>query len=33
MYRNVMGHVNREHPLTLLGADIEPEMIWDKMKR
>ena len=33
MYKNVMGHVNREHPLTLLGADIRPEMVWDKMKR
>ena len=33
MYRNVMGHVDRQHPLTLLGTDIAPEMIWDKMKR
>ncbi len=33
MYRNVMGHVNREHPLTLLGTDIEPDMVWDKMER
>lgn len=33
MYRNVMGHVNREHPLTLLGTDQQPDMIWDKMKR
>jgi ectoine hydroxylase-related dioxygenase (phytanoyl-CoA dioxygenase family) len=33
MYRNVMGHVNRQHPLTLLGNEVEPEMVWDKMKR
>ncbi|MFT5443836.1 MAG: ectoine hydroxylase-related dioxygenase (phytanoyl-CoA dioxygenase family), partial [Myxococcota bacterium] len=33
MYRNVMGHVNREHPLTLLGTDVAPEMVWDKLKR
>jgi ectoine hydroxylase-related dioxygenase (phytanoyl-CoA dioxygenase family) len=33
MYKNVMGHVDREHPLTLLGADIQPEMVWDKMQR
>jgi ectoine hydroxylase-related dioxygenase (phytanoyl-CoA dioxygenase family) len=33
MYRNVMGHVDRQHPLTLLGADVQPEMVWDKLKR
>lgn len=33
MYKNVMGHVNREHPLTLLGEDVQPEMVWDRMKR
>jgi len=33
MYRNVMGHVDRQHPLTLLGQDVQPEMIWEKMKR
>jgi ectoine hydroxylase-related dioxygenase (phytanoyl-CoA dioxygenase family) len=33
MYRNVMGHVDRAHPLTLLGADIEPDMVWDKLER
>lgn len=33
MYRNVMGHVDREHPLTLLGEDVRPEMVWDKLKR
>jgi ectoine hydroxylase-related dioxygenase (phytanoyl-CoA dioxygenase family) len=33
MYRNVMGHVDRQHPLTLLGADVLPEMVWDKLKR
>lgn len=33
MYRNVMGHVDRQHPLTLLGTDRAPEMVWDKLKR
>jgi ectoine hydroxylase-related dioxygenase (phytanoyl-CoA dioxygenase family) len=33
MYRNVMGHVDRQHPLTLLGSDVAPDMVWDKMKR
>jgi ectoine hydroxylase-related dioxygenase (phytanoyl-CoA dioxygenase family) len=33
MYRNVMGHVDRAHPLTLLGADVEPDMVWDKLER
>lgn len=33
MYRNVMGHVNRQHPLSLLGQDIAPEMVWDRLKR
>lgn len=33
MYRNVMGHVDRAHPLTLLGADVEPHMVWDKLER
>ena len=31
LYKNVMGHVNRQHPLTLLGLDVQPNMIWDKM--
>jgi ectoine hydroxylase-related dioxygenase (phytanoyl-CoA dioxygenase family) len=31
MYRNVMGHVDRNHPLGLLGVDVEPEMVWEKM--
>lgn len=31
MYRNVMGHVDREHPLSLLGADVKPKMVWDKL--
>lgn len=31
MYRNVMGHVDRQHPSILLGADHEPEMVWDKL--
>ena len=30
LYKNVMGHVDRAHPLTLLGQDIEPDMVWDK---
>lgn len=33
MYRNVMGHVDREHPLTLLGTDVAPEMVWDRLER
>lgn len=33
MYRNVMGHVDREHPLSLLGTDVKPEMVWDKLGR
>ena len=33
MYKNVMGHVNRDHPMRLLGEDVEPEMVWDRMKR
>lgn len=33
MYRNVMGHVDRQHPLTLLGEDVQPEMVWEKMKK
>jgi ectoine hydroxylase-related dioxygenase (phytanoyl-CoA dioxygenase family) len=31
IYLNVMGHVNRKHPLTLLGEDTEVDMIWDKL--
>jgi len=31
LYRNVMGHVDRAHPLTLLGADEGVDMVWDKM--
>jgi ectoine hydroxylase-related dioxygenase (phytanoyl-CoA dioxygenase family) len=33
MYKNVMGHVDREHPLTLLGVDQAPEMVWEKMDK
>jgi ectoine hydroxylase-related dioxygenase (phytanoyl-CoA dioxygenase family) len=33
MYRNVMGHVERKHPLSLLGDDVAPEMVWDRMKK
>lgn len=32
IYRNVMGHVNREHPLTLIGADVEAKMVWDEVE-
>lgn len=32
MYRNVMGHIEREHPLTLIGVDAKPEMVWEKME-
>ncbi len=31
LYQNVMGHVDREHPLTLLGLDVEPDMVWERM--
>jgi len=31
IYRNVMGHVDRRHPRTLLGADVEPDMVWEKL--
>lgn len=31
LYLNVMGHVDREHPLKLLGVDAEPNMVWEKM--
>jgi len=31
IYKNVMGHVDRKHPLTLLGQDVEPEMVWEKL--
>jgi hypothetical protein len=31
MYRNVMGHIDRQHPSVLLGTDRTPEMVWDKL--
>ena len=31
LYQNVMGHVDREHPLTLLGLEVEPNMVWERM--
>jgi ectoine hydroxylase-related dioxygenase (phytanoyl-CoA dioxygenase family) len=31
MYRNVMGHVDRQHPAVLLGGQAAPEMVWDKL--
>jgi ectoine hydroxylase-related dioxygenase (phytanoyl-CoA dioxygenase family) len=33
LYKNVMGHVDRKHPATLLGTNVEPNMVWDKMTR
>lgn len=33
IYRNVMGHVDRQHPLRLLGVDVEPNMVWEKMAK
>jgi ectoine hydroxylase-related dioxygenase (phytanoyl-CoA dioxygenase family) len=33
LYKNVMGHVDRKHPATLLGNAVEPDMVWDKMTR
>ncbi|HPG24485.1 MAG TPA: phytanoyl-CoA dioxygenase family protein [Myxococcota bacterium] len=31
IFRGVMGHVNREHPLRLLGTDVETKMVWDEI--
>ena len=31
IYRNVMGHVDRQHPRTLLGVEVEPDMVWEKL--
>lgn len=33
LFLNVMGHVDRQHPLKLLGVEKEPEMVWDKMAK
>ena len=33
LYLNVMGHVDRQHPLKLLGVEKEPEMVWDRMAK
>ncbi len=33
LYKNVMGHVNREHPLRLLDVDVQANMVWDKVER
>ncbi len=33
LYKNVMGHVDRQHPLGLLGVDARPDMVWDKLER
>ncbi len=32
IYRNVMGHVNLQHPLTLLGEDVHYDVAWDEQK-
>jgi ectoine hydroxylase-related dioxygenase (phytanoyl-CoA dioxygenase family) len=32
LFRNVMGHVDRENPLRLLDVDIEPNMVWDRLQ-
>jgi ectoine hydroxylase-related dioxygenase (phytanoyl-CoA dioxygenase family) len=32
IFRNVMGHVNREHPLKLLGVEERVDMVWDRME-
>lgn len=31
LYLNVMGHVDRRHPLSLLGVEQAPNMVWEKM--
>ena len=33
MFANVMGHVDRQHPRTLLGDDAPLDTVWDRMKR
>lgn len=33
MFANVMGHVDRQHPRTLLGDDAALDSVWDRMKR
>ena len=33
MYRNVMGHVDRQHPLRLLGVEQGVDMVWERMNR
>lgn len=33
LYKNVMGHVDRQHPLRLLGVDARPDMVWDELER
>jgi hypothetical protein len=30
---SLIAEVDRQHPLTLLGEDVQPEMVWEKMKR
>lgn len=32
LFRNVMGHVDRENPLRLLDVEIEPDMVWDRLQ-
>jgi len=33
MFANVMGHVDRRHPRTLLGEDARLDTVWDRMNR
>lgn len=33
LYLNVMGHVDRQHPLSLLGVDRAPDMVWERWRR
>ncbi len=30
---SLIAEVDRQHLLTLLGEDVQPEMVWEKMKR
>ena len=32
LYRDVMGHVDRKNPATLLGIDRPTDMVWDRIK-
>jgi hypothetical protein len=32
-WTSLIAEVDRQRPLTLLGEDVQPEMVWEKMKR